>query len=336
MPITQDFLDKTNTLRFSKTDDINNYFQNNFQKDFILWFRENIGEKSNWEDLNINSSQDTTDSFNRFWQNDYISLVFSSADISLLQFLSLQGIIINETGGLLTPISEKVNSISAANHPGIAYAFDAIAGLKHSYNTLAGNKTCFDLFNDPDYLANFNGRPLSDRLANTTNVVWQGELYPTQATNPADPYPVSTDPTITGFVLEADFYKFRGRGLIQTTSRDGYKDIIDFVLAYMGANQAVVNAKATWGGWGKDNDGVATMSANAEWDELFMNSDLLVASEGISLHNAGHGNYLGGIDGTSPDTANASIRNVGKRISGGNAYADLFLSRVVQIIEAMS
>ena len=330
MPITQNFLDKTNAMRFASTTDIDNYFQTSFGSAFITWFQANIGTQSNWANLTIGSTQATADAYTRFWQNDYINLVFGSNDISLLQFLSLQSIIINETGGTLQPVSETVNSTTAANHPGIAFAFDAIAGLKASYNTLAGNKTCFELFNNADYLAACVGKTLYDKLSNTTDTVWSGTAYPT------DDYSVSTDPNKTGFVLEADFYKFRGRGLIQTTSRSGYLDIINFVLGYGGPNQIVGNAKATWAVLGKDNDGVATMSFNAEWDDLFMNSDLLVAAEGINLHNQSHGNYLGGIDGSTPDTAADTIRNVGKRINGGDTYADTFIARVTQIIEALT
>lgn len=68
---------------------------------------------------------------------------------SLMQFVCLMSIFTNEVGGDLVPIREKVGR--PPRHPGIAYAFDRIEGLKRSYNTLAGNRTAFALFGDPAY-----------------------------------------------------------------------------------------------------------------------------------------------------------------------------------------
>jgi hypothetical protein len=80
---------------------------------------------------------------------------------------------------------------------------------------------------------------------------------------------------------------------------------------------------------------VATISTNAEWDELFQNSNTLIAAKSIDIHNKSAGNYLGNINGANPAVATSSIRNVGKRISGGDAYANLFINRVTQIIELL-
>jgi hypothetical protein len=244
----------------------------------------------------------------------------------LLQFLSLQSIINNETGGSLLPLTERVGR---TGHPGIAYAFDRIPGLKRSYNTLAGNKTCFTLFNDSNYNNAFQNLPLGQQLRNTTNVVWDGEAYP-------QTIPTTTNPAITGYVLEADFFKFRGRGFIQTTGRTNYLKLVEFVKNYGGPNSVVKAMQMKWGQRSNDPDVLATVSTNAEWDDLFQNSNTLIAAKSIDIHNKSAGKYLQGINAANPATAKSTIRNIGKRISGGDAYANLFINRVTQIIEALT
>jgi hypothetical protein len=331
MPITQDFLDGSATETFASAADIDTYFTKNHNQGFIEWFNANVARKGNWgsvpnhSPLGFANSPDIQDAFNLLWSTETISVIFSSGQVSMLQFLALQSIILNETGGTLVPVSEKVGM---QGHPGIAYAFDAISGLKLSYNTLAGNKTCFTLFNDSGYNDAFRSLPLGDQLENTTNQAWNGTTYPSGV-------PTSTDASVTGYVLEADFFKFRGRGLIQTTGRTNYKKLIDYVLAYSGENTVVTKVKTGWGTATSDTDVIATASTNEEWDDLFQNSGYLVPAKAIDLHNQGGGDYLGNVDATSPATASASIRHVGLRISGAGSYADLFLARVTQIIEAM-
>ena len=322
--ITQDFLNKIQNLSFGSAADIDQYFINNYQSGFIDWFNTNVASQGAWGSLSIDDTAGPT-WFTRLWSTDYIPLIFSNPSIGLLQFLTLQSIIINETGGKLSPVTELIGT---AGHPGIAYLFDAIAGLKRSYNTLPGNSTCYDLFNNANYNKAFSGYALADTLMNTTDPVWQGEAYP------QDTEPFADDPNATGYILQADFAKFRGRGLIQTTGRANYLPLIGFITSYSGSNQVVNNAKTTWTGWSDDPQIIATISGSADWTDLFMNSDLLIPAQGISSHNQANQNYLGGIDGSTPDTANSTILNAGNKINGGN-YANILLSRVTQIIETM-
>ncbi len=339
MPITQSFLNKVALVSFKNATDIDHFFsQQNNGQDFIGWFNANVAKKNFWGDIKgpggkilhaaINMANDSMahDRFNHLWSTEGIQTIFKQNTISLLQFLSLQSIINNETGGSLIPLTERVGS---AGHPGIAYAFDRIINLKKSYNTLAGNKTCFTLFKNANYNNAFQNLPLANQLKNTTNAVWAGEAYPQQSIS------TSTNPGITGYVLEADFFKFRGRGFIQTTGRANYTSIIDFVMNYTGTNVVVLNMKTKWAQRSNDKDILVTVSTNAEWDDLFQNSQTLIAAKSVEVHNRLSGNYLENIKGVSPAAAAGSIRNVGKRISGSDKYADLYINRVTQMIELL-
>ena len=333
MPISPSFLKKTAGISFHKATDINNFFK----PDFLSWFNTNVANKGFWGKsgsraaISMASDSSAHTRFANLWNADSIQVFFEKNSMSLLQFLALQSIINNETGGSLKSLTEGVGN---KNHPGISYAFDKflLSGKlnKRSYNTLAGNKTCFDLFNDPDYNKAFKNLPMASALMNTKDKVWAGEDFPKQHIELT-----STQPGMTDYILEADFYKFRGRGYIQTTGRANYIKIINLVMNYNGTDQVIQNTKNTWAAVSGDLNKLATVSTNLQWDNLFRQTSLIPAKS-VSIHNLMSGNYLGNIKGTTPSLAESTIRNVGKKISGGDVYADLYIKRVDQIIASIS
>ncbi len=109
--------------------------------------------------------------------------------LSLQEFLGFFCIFYNETGGTLEPISERGSE---------KYIFEPSAAGKASYNTSKMNRPAGDL------LAAM-GAISGDRVA-----AWNGSVYP-------------DDTGIKEQVHECDFWKFRGRGLIQLTFRENYK-----------------------------------------------------------------------------------------------------------------
>ncbi|MGZ6540286.1 MAG: hypothetical protein ACXVEB_18055, partial [Bacteroidia bacterium] len=314
--VTNPYLISIANVRFSNSNDISNYFKTKTTADFITWFNANIALKNNWAAIKMASDADAINRFNSLWNQ--IPIIFSSPSINLLQFVSLMSIVNNETGGKIKPVTELIGN---SGNPGLSYAFNKIAGIKKSYNTLSSNKTAYDLFHDVNYIAQHGALALGNVLKNSTDVRWKGELY-LQGTDS------SLDPLKTGFIQEADFYKFRGRGFIQTTTRGNYSQLVDFIQKYNGANTIIKLYQNKWKG--KSPDTVATISTNNDWDDLFQNTDLIIPAFAINIHSRSSGNYLNKI--TLQSGVDANIKQMGRNISGSGTYADLFLNRVLQIL----
>jgi hypothetical protein len=158
--------------------------------------------------------------------------------------------------------------------------------------------------------------------------VWAGSIYPQNR------YP--TNASAAGLIFEADFAKFRGRGLIQTTWRSGYKRIIEWVQAYTGSDPTVSSYKTKW--QDASSDTVASQTTNADWDSLFQSSSFEIPCVAVSLHNTSSGNYLNlSTDETVLLASGAgSLVRMGQRISGSSAYGARFKDRVVQMRTALS
>lgn len=323
--IPADFLDNAAALPMPSAQAVDQFFaQRQAGNSFIAWFNANAAPDPVWKGRKIPGSQACADRFKIFW--DGASQVFGGTP-NLLQFISLMSIFINEVGGDLQPIEEKVGR--PPQHPGIAYAFDAIPGLKRSYNTLSGNMTAFDLFRDAAYMQSNADRALADRFSDPSSIdpAWRGEAWPAG-------FPTSTDPAQTGFLLEADFYKFRGRGLIQTTGRANYGKLIAFIKSYTGNDPVLKQFSQRWANLSANT--VATTSSNDDWHALFFSGTLELAREAIKLHNQGSGGYLNlTIDDAqvinAEDGRPGSVFRIGRRISGSDDYAETFKNRVAQI-----
>jgi hypothetical protein len=323
--ITSPFLLSIANVKFTGSKDVNDYFASKTNATFINWFNANIALRENWGNvgnrsgIKMMSDADTQNRFNALWNQ--IPIIFGTSSINLLQFVSLMSIVNNETGGSIKPITERVGN---KDNPFLAYAFNRISGIKKSYNTLTSNKTAYDLFHDAKYKQQHGHLAMGNSLADTPNIAWKGEMYPVGVPN-------SLDEGVTGFIQETDFYKFRGRGFIQTTTRGNYSQLGTFIFNYKGTNAVINQYKTKW--QGQDADTIATISSNLDWDTLFQNTDLIIPSAAIFIHNKSAGNYLNKI--TLQTTADLSIRNMGKAISGANDYADLFQKRVIQILDGL-
>jgi hypothetical protein len=301
---------------------INDHFERKFGLQFPAWFRTACGGRGAWRERNIPADADAN--FALAWNN---TRQIFGGPASFFQFVCLASIIINETGGTFAPISERYGR---RGHPGIAYLFDAIAGVKQSYNK-APNVPAGKLFNDRDFIAAHGDLPPAQRLKNTSDARWNGQAYP------QGEFPTSDKPAETGFIMEADFFKFRGRGLIQTTWRPAYLELVKFVQRYGGESAVIDTFRAMWRDM--DAEKVATISRNADWDELFQKTGLVVACEAIRQHSAAAGRYLElARDAPTLNAVRAvrgTIFNVGRKVSGSDDYAALFRRRVLQICEAM-
>jgi hypothetical protein len=317
--VTPQFLLAIANTKFSNSNDVNTYFTGKTKTSFINWFNTSMAQKDNWVNVKMSSDTDAINRFNSLWNQ--IPILFGSPSINLLQFVSLMSIVNNETGGKIKPVTELVGN---SGNPGLAYAFNKISGTKKSYNTLTSNMTAFDLFRNANYKNQHGALALGNSLKDTNEIKWKGELYP-------QGIDTSLDPLKTGFIQEADFYKFRGRGFIQTTTRGNYRQVVDYIQKYNGSNATIKQYQAKW--QGKTPDTIATISSNADWDTLFQNTDLVIPALAINIHSKSAGNYLSKI--TLQSGVDVNIKQMGKSISGANSYADLFLKRVIQILNGL-
>lgn len=311
---------------------IDNFFREHGDLHCLQWFNKTLSGKGPWKDVSLVDTPQNRLLFHQFWnQSDPIF----GGDMTPLQFVCLMSIFANECRCDFLPVAEKMGR---KGHPGLAYLFDRIdffndkgqkIGSKRSYNTLEGNKTAFDCFNSKAFIEAHGALVMGDKLSRTKDARWKGEEWPADA---------PTDPTLAaaGFLLQADFMKFRGRGYIQTTGRSNYVALIKFVQAYSGENSTIDFYQHQWSGLTPDQ--AADVSSNEDWDRLFQQSDMIIAGEAIRLHNKNSKNYLNlakdaaTLNGVGP----GSVFFMGKRISGGDQYAQLFKDRVAAALTAVN
>jgi hypothetical protein len=306
--------------------DVVDLFQKSTKAHFVDWFNEHCALKGPWAGKAIRSTPDVRTRFAEIW--DHIPLMFGSDTINLTQFGALMSSVIIEAGAELRPVSELCGR---EGYPGLAYAFSSIPGVKQSYNACKSNKPAGELFfNDLHFWEAHRQRPLGDlvRAMPDVQALWNGDFYPQHL------FPASTDPQHAGFIQEADFYKFRGRGFIQVTWRANYKRLVEYVQNYEGAIETIRRYRAQW--HGNDSDAVCSMSSNEDWDTLFHDTDLVIPCRAIGLHNEASGHYLrlssdAATLNATHETA-GSFYNMGLRINGGRAYAAAFRERAIRLV----
>ena len=322
---------KYRTTTFSSVSDIDAFFQKLGSQGFADWFNTKMAGRSNWSGVSLSSPSN----WNKFWSN--FRIVYGKDTINLIEFLCLDSIVMNENGGLFSPVSEGVNKIGSPGHPGIAYAFDQIfnskgQSIKSSYNTLDTNRKSLDLFSDSTYILAHGSKPFGNILKNTTNTAWGGTIFPTGFATPT-PSSKAVDPSgiPNTFITEADFFKFRGRGFVQTTGRGGYKPIISYILSYTGSDSVILNVKKNWSGYDGNLDKIASASTNTQWDDLFQKTNSIIANYAVYTHNKSGGayakkgiNYLY-IDSNQKSTFEFRLNNPRSRSYYINERLDKFL-----------
>lgn len=315
---------------FQAGGDIDNFFVAQTGATFIDWFNRHLARNAHWPNLWLGSTPAVRARFTRIW--DQIPTIFGTGSITLVQFSALQCILINEVGCDLQPVCE---ACGRTNYPGLAYPFSTIPGVKQTYNSAPLNKLAGDLFfADDAFWSAHRNKPLAAQVRNHPQLRanWNGTRYPSSS------FPTSVDPALTGFVQEADFFKFRGRGFIQVTWRANYKEMISWIKQYTGNQPTLGEFASRWEG--QDPELVATQSSSSDWDTLFQESDLVVACASVGLHNRASGNYLTLAHDAETlclgEDRPGTLFRVGRRVSGGIAYARLFRARVIELLTTLN
>jgi hypothetical protein len=347
--LTQPEIDRLAAIEFGNVADIDTFFSRKGAAGFVGWFNATWAAKtpfrrSNGGAIRMGSTTQIKERFTNFWNS--IPVAYDRPRINALDFAALMCIVLNETGGDFWAHPERCGagrSDARGPHPGLAYAFDKIIDVKASYNTLNSNRRAGDLFNDADFNRAHGSLGGATRLANHGNEfgnAWNSEYYPQSE------FSTREDLGENGFIMQADFYKFRGRGVIQTTSRGAYLAAVAFVQGYAGSNTTLSDFKRKWASLTRDV--AATVSTNADWDLIFSQGEMLARA--VRLHSGtGESDYRTMSTQAAvlldvptkpphgvPRGTKGSIFFMGRRISGRYSYAaGAYRDRVLAMLGSM-
>lgn len=347
--LLQSEVDRLAAMELSNSAELEAYFAS--AGNFTDWFNAVLGgqapfRRESGSAMTMPTAASARARFAGFW--DALRFAYEVPRITIMDFAALVAIVLNETSGHFTGLVESSGrshggrSDARGRHPGLAYFFDQIqlspTRRKASYNHAAGNRTAAALFDDPDFVRAHGSLGGATRLANQGNGfggVWSGHYYP------QDQFSVDESDPETAFIREADFYKFRGRGIIQTTGRGNYLRLAEHVRLARSGDPAIQALTARWSSL--SNEQACTVSTNADWEALFAVPEMLAVA--FSLHSGGRNSYrrmstradvLNAIPAPGQNGVPGSIYQMGRRISGSRTYgAGIYRDRVLALLRAI-
>lgn len=344
--ISDDFLSLIKDIKFKDTSDVDEFFKTNtIYGSFLEFFNAtqiNNGYFGSFREVaHINAIASPLNA-NNLLIMDTITTIWGNGGANFFELFSVWCTSLSESRGI--PIAEGMSK-EGSQHPLMAYAYDKIPNLKHSYNTLDGNKKVSDSLVDPHFQQAFKNYKINKELLGnkTVSSAWAGEQMPKDKKD----YYVPHEQNI---LTHADFYKFRGRGYIQHTGRPVYRQIIKEIIDLPTTNMIIADVRGRWVKTvGKDTEKIATISTNKEWDDLFLRTNGIVASVALKKYYSS----IGGLNidisqgndiiqkriftiGGAPTCGADVVAKGFKKGSIQYEYADKNLGRVMQIANSIS
>lgn len=323
------FIQRVRDIRFHNSAQINEWFIRNYGSDYIDWYNTNM-------DTQYIDIANTKIRFNTAW--DKVSLMFpSTSNANFIQFICLMMESSNEVGWSFSPRSEALDLSGTFkyNRRGNILAstlFQAHSLFRntHEHNAAAGTN------------GEINNNLIIHSMPAQITADWSGHAtYPAAAG-------YSPDPRISesGMISQADFYKFRGRGIIQNTWRGAYKRIISEILRIRndpGVHPHISRIGNNWFAHAHSEEDIATISTNEEWDTLFQDTNFHIACYAVQSHALGWGHPYWDLPMDahellkSGSNRDRSIWSVGSHINGGNpVYAPGLVSKVMKVVQKLS
>lgn len=293
---------------------------------FIDWFNAVVSGRKYWETKRISADRAHAN-FEAFWKAFLLR-----RSMNLLDVFTHMAIFINEVEGNLEHRSEVINSVRHKTSPGISYLFDALTikstlgtWTKQSYNKKP-NKTCLECFNDPVFTKAFSHLRFGKELFGTKDTVWASAAYP------KNEYPVSPSAQDSGAILECDFFKFRGRGIIQTTWRANYAALMEYILGYEGDSAAIQNMRDKYASMSIDDS--LTASSNDDWDAVFKDDSRELLTYAVWRHAEQSNYWLSSDPDVVNGTGRGSIIHFGNSL-GGRGYGQRLRARVFALTNSL-
>jgi hypothetical protein len=198
----------------------------------------------------------------------------SKQTVNGIEYLALNTLIYNLTGTDFKATKEVKN---------IQESFRA-------YNQLKDNETAYKLFNDKEFQETFGNQPFASILKDTTDDRWKSDTFPIGFSG-GDKNDKELSEENNGYITNADFYKFKRRGILPVIGREKYLDLVTYITNYKGENKILKEFSDKWTkkaeqvnenievtqdvkNTNKNRKTRATTSTSKDWDKILLDSDM--------------------------------------------------------------